>query len=71
MIDLKLVEENRCPVTTCGMAYVRHGTGYERGIYCANCGYLLPIDKYKSVMSEVVQSKFINQKEDNEEELCQ
>lgn len=70
-LDLKLIEQNRCPQIGCGKEYVRWGAGSDRGIHCSSCNYTVDINLYKEIMSEFIRKKFTNEVEPDEEELSE
>lgn len=64
--DFTLLESNMCP--DCGSPYFRTGVGSEKGIHCQNCGYMVPIAKYREVMKNFVSQKFLAVPADEEVE---
>lgn len=48
--NFQLLESNQCP--DCTLPYLKFGVGYDRGINCMNCGYIVPIDKYREVVKD-------------------
>lgn len=63
--NFQLLESNQCP--DCMSPYFKSGTGYDRGIHCNNCGYTVPIEKYREVMKAYFarMSRF-DEQEDNQ-----
>lgn len=61
-INYGLLEHNQCP--QCMAAFIKHGTGYDRGIHCGACGFETPMEKYRSVMAAVVARKLAEKDED-------
>lgn len=58
------LESNCCP--DCSLPYFKYGVGYDRGIHCQNCGYTVPIEKYREVIKDF--QKRINLAEARDEE---